>query len=243
VDDLERQNRRLKAAGLSVLTVFVSVLLLAQATPTRRTVEAQAFYVTDHPGGAPRALLSISGDGPALVLNDRAGVRRVTLALRDNGPHLDLADSRGVTRASLYFANLTPGQQTEKSGFPLAAVLPVPGWTLPLPGSGGPQPRTDQGAVSLDFYDAEGGQTAMLRVDSGAATFGLAGTSPKGKQSPAVLLNAGWNTSVLRLVDQEDFKTYVGTTNLESRETGKTSRTSAASIMLFSRDAQLWSAP
>jgi hypothetical protein len=87
LDELERENRRLKAAALLALLGLVAAGVLGQASLSGPpTVEAQRFYVRDGDGKA-RALLDADGlafldpDGRArtlvgrdrLVINDGAG--------------------------------------------------------------------------------------------------------------------------------------------------------------------------
>jgi len=94
LDRLERQNRRLKRAGLLVLTAVGALLLMGQATPKSRTIEAEKFVLKD-PAGKTRAVLSMIFDGPHLALNDLDGNPRVDLAVRDGAPTLTMLDAKG----------------------------------------------------------------------------------------------------------------------------------------------------
>ena len=73
---LERENRRLKRAGLLGLAVIAAVMLMGQVRPTR-VLEAEAFILRDSTGTA-LAGLEVDSDGyPRFGLYDRNGKARI----------------------------------------------------------------------------------------------------------------------------------------------------------------------
>jgi hypothetical protein len=115
VEQLEKQNRRLKQGALAFVLAIASVGLMAQTkqkpatstssqkpkprtaapAPTGPTaVEAQAFILKDS-NGHVRAELGLTGSTPSLKLKDESGSALVTLALNSDapgGPMLLLSD-------------------------------------------------------------------------------------------------------------------------------------------------------
>jgi hypothetical protein len=134
LEKIERENRRLKYAGVVVLLLAAAGLTMGQASPTSKTVEAEAFVLRDPSGteraawhlspegGAaltffdqakkPRAQVRVDRDGaPGVLLFDQAGNGRAMLrADRDGAPHLTLTDQAAQTRSLLRVeANGSPG--------------------------------------------------------------------------------------------------------------------------------------
>jgi len=125
LETVERQNGRLKFAGSMALLLAAAGLVMAQALPTSRTVEAEAFVLRDAGGtaraawapspeggaaltffdqaGKPRAQVRVERDGaPGLLLFDQTGYGRAMLrADRDGAPELTLTDQTAKTRAIL----------------------------------------------------------------------------------------------------------------------------------------------
>jgi hypothetical protein len=125
LEKVERENRRLKCAGIMVLLLAVGGLLMGQALPKSKTVEAEAFILRDASGteraawhsspeggaaltffdqaGKPRAQVRVDREGaPGLLLFDQAGNGRAMLrADRDGSPHLTLTDQAAHNRAVL----------------------------------------------------------------------------------------------------------------------------------------------
>jgi hypothetical protein len=122
---LERRHARLRLAGAATLLLAAAGLVMAQAFPAGRTVEAEAFVLRDGGGttravwapapeggaaltffdqaGKPRAQVRVERDGaPGLLLFDQAGYGRAVLrADRDGAPELTLTDQTAKTRALL----------------------------------------------------------------------------------------------------------------------------------------------
>ncbi len=103
LERVERQNRRLRRAGIALFVVVAAGLLMAQAPPKERIVEAEGFRLKDRQGNV-RAELVVSRDGPRLVLFGEGGKEhkeRLTLDVVKEGPILTLYDANGQGRLSL----------------------------------------------------------------------------------------------------------------------------------------------
>jgi len=128
VDKVERENRRMKQAGVVALAVIAAVVLMGQATPSKvvaKEVVAEKFVLRDASGrahavlgtvnkravslalidknGKPRVVLGVSSDGSSsLSFYDKDVNRRAVLGLRaDDSPDLALLDKDGKLRARL----------------------------------------------------------------------------------------------------------------------------------------------
>ncbi len=116
LEKVERQNRRLRGAGIAVVAVAAAGLLMGQAVPRAPIVEAEGFVLTDARGivraklamdkgrpmvaltdeyGMPRIGLIVDKDGPMVALGDENGMPRVELSVGKEGPRLFLADANG----------------------------------------------------------------------------------------------------------------------------------------------------
>jgi hypothetical protein len=108
-EKLERQNRRLKQAAVSVLSLVAIAGLMAQASP-KRTVEAEKFILRDARGrarvtigtpGVAGAAYLMQPDEPAIWISDATASDRailtvdgVRLANGKGKPLLDLTSGR-----------------------------------------------------------------------------------------------------------------------------------------------------
>ena len=105
LEKVERQNRRLRRAGIAVLVLAAAGLLMGQATPKARIVEAEGFFLKDEKGNI-RALLGVNKvgpglEGPGLGLFDEKGKLRALLAVGKEGPGLALFDKDDKPRIGL----------------------------------------------------------------------------------------------------------------------------------------------
>jgi len=100
LEKVEQQNRRLKRVGVVVLALAVAGIIMGQAMPGARKVEAEEFVLRDAAGNV-RAELVAFKDGLALTLLDESGKSRATLAVDKPGPRLSLYDENGKPRARL----------------------------------------------------------------------------------------------------------------------------------------------
>ena len=78
LEKVERQNGRLKTAGIVVLVLAAGGLLMGQTQPKGQTVEAEEFVLRDS-GGTRLARLGLVDGLPALTIFDRTGTARVRL--------------------------------------------------------------------------------------------------------------------------------------------------------------------
>jgi len=103
LEKLERQNRRMKLAGVGALVIAAAFLLMGQASGTRTQdeVRARSFVLVDAQG-KQRATLDMYTDQPRLALSDTNGKIRVALAISQGGPALALVDANGKATASLF---------------------------------------------------------------------------------------------------------------------------------------------
>jgi hypothetical protein len=160
LEQLERRHARLRRAGVAALLLAAAGLVTAQAFPTGRTVEAEAFVLRDG-GGAARAVWApVPEGGAALTFFDQAGKPRAQVRVeRDGAPGLLLFDQTGYGRAILRAdqdgaPELTLTDQTAKT----RALLRVEG----------------AGSPGLVLFDQTGKPRATLYVVSeGSATFQL----------------------------------------------------------------------
>jgi len=108
LDDLERENRRLKWIGALVLIGIAALVLMGQAGPRRvfKHLQSEQFILQD-PGGQTRAVLGTLADGSSgLVLYDRNGKERAKLiVLADGSSVLHALDKDGKLRAGLGVAS------------------------------------------------------------------------------------------------------------------------------------------
>jgi hypothetical protein len=100
LDQLERENRRLKLAGIVVVVLGGAALLWALSQLVGRTVEARRFILRDS-GGEKRAEITVSSEGMAgLWLYDKSGNFRATFTVSPAGaPDIVLFDETGRNRA------------------------------------------------------------------------------------------------------------------------------------------------
>ena len=98
LEKVERQNRRLKYAGLAVLVLGGAAVLMGQAAPKPKSGDRQKIVLRG-PGGKRQMILSATALGPSLVLRDMAGLPRAQLSVNGGVPRLDFRGPSSVTRA------------------------------------------------------------------------------------------------------------------------------------------------
>ncbi len=103
LDRLERQNRRMKQAGILLLVIVSAVLLIDLAAPKSRIVEAEKFVLRDS-AGKPRGGLTVTEEGSALELYDTNQKLRVALGIPSGMPNLTLNDANETGRVMLAIA-------------------------------------------------------------------------------------------------------------------------------------------
>jgi hypothetical protein len=130
LQNLERQNQRLRRALAFAVILVCSFACLAMAAKRARSVQANEFVLKDSDGTtraalrmgstgprllfydengeAVRALMGVLGSGPALGLYDKGGKTRVSLAVASNGANLTFNDADEKLRAELGLSGDTP---------------------------------------------------------------------------------------------------------------------------------------
>lgn len=164
---LEVENRRLKRAGVTVLAALSAVVLMGQAAPSPRVVEAQRFVLKDADGKV-RGWLGVIGKGSELTLGNANaqpmmglmvstdssdlhffGSRKsgMTLSVNSGDPALAMMGAEGIGGAGIGFAKDGPSL-TLKDGNGFSAV--VGATQLETPTSG----KTHQtSAASVMLFD------------------------------------------------------------------------------------------
>ena len=104
VDRLERENRRLKAVGLTVLVLIIAVMLMGQTfdeVMAAHVMMAREFILMDEHGNT-RASFGLTETGHAgLWFYDDDQTARLALGFDWAGPRLSFVDTEGETRAAL----------------------------------------------------------------------------------------------------------------------------------------------
>jgi len=148
IQRLEAQNRRLKASGIVVLTLFSAIILMGQAMPSARVVEAQKFVVKDSDGNV-RGWMGSVGKGSELILgsiNSQPMIRLIVstdagdlhffgnrksgmnLGLDEGIPDISMIGAEGSGSAKISFRNPGPSLTLEDkngSSAVLGAIQPA----------------------------------------------------------------------------------------------------------------------
>ncbi len=151
VDRVERENRRLKRAGVVALAVIAAVVLMGQATTNKvaKVVEAEKFVLRDADGKGRARLESLPSGLVRLALLDKYENVQSVLGVGVGRPSLVLAGRNNKTILTTSFLSISG-----KSRLTLA-VLP-------------------SGAQSLVLTDNTARTRAELAIEvDGSPTFGL----------------------------------------------------------------------
>ncbi len=154
LDQVERENRRLKQAGVVVLAVIAAVVLMGQATKGKvaKVVEAEKFVLRDADGKGRARLESLPSGLVRLALLDKDENIQSVLGVGVGRPSLVLAGRNNKTILTTSF--LSVSGKGGKSRLTLA-VLP-------------------SGAQSLVLTDNTARTRAELAIEvDGSPTFGL----------------------------------------------------------------------
>jgi len=90
---LEKQNRRLQRGILAAFTAFSAVILMGQAAPSPRIVDARKFVLKDANGNV-RGWMGIVGEGSELVLGNDSARPMITLKVSTDAGDLHFYGSR-----------------------------------------------------------------------------------------------------------------------------------------------------
>jgi len=163
---LERQNRRLKRAGLAALVLVGSTLLAsftvqgpAKPVAVTPTLEAQRF-VLKNARGEPRAELTLDNDEPRLDLDDAKG-----------HPHILLRVSRGIPELALVGSGTRPTVHLYVVGEWSHVALSRPH------GKGGILLSTNPTGSGVRLYDADDKPAVELSLTSGGPSLELTDTA------------------------------------------------------------------
>ena len=139
---LEKRNRRLERGLIAACTALAAIVLMGQAAPSPRIVEAQKFVLKDANGNV-RAWLGIIGNGSELTLgnvnaqpmislevsNDSGdlhfyGSRRsgMNLGVNSGNPSISILDADGHGGAGINFGKSGPSLELE-DGKGFSAVI------------------------------------------------------------------------------------------------------------------------
>jgi len=135
---VEKQNRRQKQFGAALLTLITSLMVMGQ-TPSKKTVEANEFILTDSNGNV-RAKLAVNptrvGGAPEMYFFDEKGKPRVWLdggpgKSTDGGGSITVYDGQGSVRG-FFAATVSSGAllsivEPEKAANHLGQALLGPG--------------------------------------------------------------------------------------------------------------------
>lgn len=81
---LERQNRRLKYAGIVTIIAFGALVIISQTTYKRRVIRAEEFQLVDS-SGKMMGRMHVDSNDPQLELFNQHGVSVVALYVYDKG--------------------------------------------------------------------------------------------------------------------------------------------------------------
>ena len=93
LERLEKQNRRMKLVGGSVLVVAAALIVMACASPAPKALEGEELIIRDS-DGKRRATIGVTEDGSLLFFDDERGKRRAVLGVTKAGPILALFDEK-----------------------------------------------------------------------------------------------------------------------------------------------------
>jgi hypothetical protein len=216
LEKLERQNRRLKRAGVIACVLVVAWVAAGRVRPSR-TLQAEEFRLTDGQGRV-RASLTVNGDFTDLDLFSETRKGNASLSVSDAGGALRLAGPNDA------LADLDV-EDSVGSGLHLHHSI---SWAGIL--------ATQDGAnVTLSTPDIEKSKI----VDLGRRT-----AYPVASGLGSATLGVDQDGTYVNLRDRGGFQAALGSTDLEVPRTGETRKTSAASLVMFAKDGKaIWRAP
>jgi hypothetical protein len=112
LESLERENRRLKRAGLGLAGILGSLGLVSMVAPRLcDVVSAERFVLHDANGRARLTLDAYRNGDPLVTAHDKSGrtIAKVTLA---GEPTLELFDAKGVSLGKLGVPQAKPAADT-----------------------------------------------------------------------------------------------------------------------------------
>lgn len=158
IEKLEHQIRLMKRVGIAIAGVLALLFVLIRVQRHYQT-SAQAFVLTDSKGQV-RAKLAMLSEGPGLEMYAASGERRVELVGGGEDAALNLYVP-GTTKQGAASVNLFQDEMVISS------------W------------RANPSMASLEMHSGAEGGSALLSMQSGAASLTLAGS---GQDAPKVSL-------------------------------------------------------
>jgi len=217
LERLEQENRRLRRLGLAAAAIMGAALVMGQS-PAKRSLEANEFILRDA-SGSVRATLKMNKAEPWLTLFGSNGKSEATLM----PDAVEFADSEGIDRV-IIGSHIAASYQPE----------------------GGKNVITDEGP-GLFLSGPDGTARADLRgMTDGAALYLYGQNQDRHNTHLRVNLNSGitGNGPSLAISDDQGFQAVIGSISLSIPSTGGSSRTSAASAVLFDKDGKvIWNVP
>lgn len=259
---MERDNRRMKVAGYLTGLIVAALLLMGQARPGHKQLEAQELVLRDS-GGRVRARLSASPE-PHLTLYDAKEQVRADMSAGAEGGFLALLAASGTRQIGLGNASdvsgltihneqeTTAGISVSKHGSSVELVEKAAKMTLETSSA------TEDGSPTIKMLEHTGrtaivhAQGVILADKNQKARLTLSSDIEEGptmrffdsEQNARVQLKAGKDGSSLRMIDSRGFGTFVGSMASEVPELGEKKIRSAASLLLVDKHHNvLWSAP
>lgn len=214
LEKVEKENRRMKKAGLACLLAGACVVAMGQARPAATAVQAQSFILQDA-SGAKRAELVLEagapGAEPSPVLRFLDGKGNEGLLLSptklelagkaDLGPDILIDDAKGTPRVDVGLEHNLP-----------YVIL-----------------NDDKGIVREDM-GLERGDPAFVINDE--------------KATPRIGFGLSMGHPSVTVFDAQGYSAVLGSTPLVTSSNGAQRQTSAASLVMFGSDGTLlWSAP
>lgn len=211
---LEGRLRTLQRAIGIILLGLTAFIVMAQ-TASNRVLTANEFLLKDA-AGIDRARLGIEQGSASLTIFDSQ--RRVRVRLMEGVPGSDSTATDEVSQVELRGGG---GRMiTLRTGAESSLVFYR---TTPSPGTG----LTSEINLMGEHVEREGSSGPLVAL---------------GFNRGHVLVDA--DAPRIKVMDAEGFETHIGSTDLIVTQTGTTSKTSAASVVLFDKGKKvLWSAP
>jgi hypothetical protein len=166
LERVERQNQRLKRAGLAFLALASAIVLMGQSQAAKN-VEAQSFVLRDSRGNI-RAMLALgSGDAPTFMLRDANGQPQILLEGGDH-PVISLSRTGGKEQVTLMASEEVYGLAVY--GEPKGAIN---GTRVGL--------GVWKGVPGLTLYDADGNERATIQTEQSGPSVRLTDAAGKAR--------------------------------------------------------------
>lgn len=252
--ELEKQNRRMKQAGVAGLVLACLLLTLGVAGPDR-VIEAEKFILKDS-SGKTRAVLSNDATGTDLRFLDEKGTQRLSVGMYAGNPNITMFNSDSKQVATL--ASDMTGSELWLGEGAFGKPLVTIGTELTLGKENGPaftpflRLRDGKGhdRIGLEFSPMFEEASINVQSENGkdgvnlsaADTYGS--TLIVGTKGSTASLSSDKEGPALSLTDQRGYSASLGSVSLVTKATGESHRTSAASVVLFDKDKNvIWRAP